>query len=296
MNKYLKGHLSAMVTIFIWGTTFISTKVLLVDFKPIEILFFRFVIGLFVLLIAYPRKMPKTTKKQEVIFALAGLTGITLYYLLENIALTYSLASNIGVIISIAPFFTAVLSRYILKEAKLNRNFFLGFISAIIGISLISFNGSSNFKLNPLGDFLALLAAIIWAVYSILTKKIGEYGFNTIQVTRRIFMYGIIFMLLTLMPFGFTWDLNRFSNPVYLVNIIYLGIGASAICFVTWNWAVKILGAIKTSIYIYIVPVVTVVTSTLILNEQITMMAFIGTILTLMGLFLSQGKEDKSDG
>ena len=296
MNKYLKGHLLAMVTIFIWGTTFISTKVLLMDFKPIEILFFRFVIGLFVLLIAYPRKMPKTTKKQEVIFALAGLTGITLYYLLENIALTYSLASNIGVIISVAPFFTAVLSRYILKEEKLHRNFFLGFITAIIGISLISFSGSSNFKLNPLGDFLALLAAIIWAVYSILIKKIGEYGFNTIQVTRRIFMYGIIFMLLTLMPFGFTWDLNRFSNPVYLGNIIYLGIGASAICFVTWNWAVKILGAIKTSIYIYIVPVVTVVTSTLILNEQITMTAFVGMILTLMGLFLSQSKEDKSNG
>lgn len=293
MNKYLKGHLSALLTIFIWGTTFISTKVLLVAFKPIEILFFRFVIGLLILLIIYPKKMPATTKKQEITFALAGLTGITLYYLLENIALTYSLASNVGVIISIAPFFTAVLSCCILKEEKLSHNFFLGFIMAIIGIALISFNGSTNFKLNPLGDFLALLAAMIWAVYSILIKKIGEYSFNTIQVTRRIFMYGIMFMLFALVPFGFTLDLNRFSNPVYLGNIIYLGIGASAICFVTWNWAVKILGTIKTSIYIYIVPVVTVVTSMLILNEKITVMAIIGTVMTLMGLFLSQSKENK---
>lgn len=293
MNKNLKGHLSALITIFIWGTTFISTKILLIDFKPVEILFFRFLIGLLMLIIIYPKKISRTTKKQEVTFALAGLTGITLYYLLENIALTYSRASNVGVIISIAPFFTAVLSCCILKEEKLSRNFFLGFITAIIGISLISFNTSTNFKLNPLGDFLALLAAIIWAVYSILIKKISEYGFNTIQVTRRIFMYGIVFMLFTLIPFDFTLDLKRFSNPVYLGNFIFLGIGASAICFVTWNWAVKILGVIKTSIYIYIVPVVTVVTSIIVLNEHITMMAFVGTILTLIGLFLSQSKEDK---
>lgn len=296
MNKQLTGHLSALITIFIWGTTFISTKILLVDFKPIEILFFRFVIGLITLLLVYPKRLTGTTKKQELTFALAGLCGITLYYLLENIALTYSMASNIGVIISIAPFFTALLSHFILKEEKLNRNFMIGFIAAMMGIALISFNGSSNFKLNPIGDILALVAALVWAVYSILTKKISEYGYNTIQVTRRTFMYGVMFMLVTLIPFGFELNLNRFTNPVSLGNIIFLGLGASALCFVTWNMAVKILGAVKTSIYIYIVPVVTVVTSVIILKEEITVMALIGTILTLMGLFLSQKQEDVKSG
>ncbi|WP_285946081.1 DMT family transporter [Thomasclavelia cocleata] len=108
MSKYLFGHIAALLTIFIWGTTFISTKILLVDFKPIEILFFRFLIGLIALLIIYPKRLKKTTKDQEITFALAGLCGVTLYFLLENIALTYSMASNIGVIISIAPFFTAI--------------------------------------------------------------------------------------------------------------------------------------------------------------------------------------------
>lgn len=291
MNKYLSGHLAALLTIFIWGTTFISTKVLLVDFKPIEILFFRFLIGLVVLLLVYPKRLKNTTKKQEFTFALAGFCGVTLYYLLENIALTYSMASNIGVIISIAPFFTAMLSHFVLKDSQLDRNFIIGFIAAMIGISLISFNGSSNFKLNPLGDILALLAALVWAIYSLLTKQISEYGYNTVQVTRRTFSYGLIFMLFTLIPFGFELNLERFTNPIYLGNIIFLGIGASAICFVTWNYAVKILGAVKTSIYIYIVPVVTVVTSVIILNEQITLMALIGTVLTLLGLFLSQKKE-----
>lgn len=296
MNKYLSGHIAALLTIFVWGTTFISTKILLVDFKPIEILFFRFLIGLIALLVIYPKRLKETTKKQEITFALAGLCGVTLYFLLENIALTYSMASNIGVIISIAPFFTAILSHFVLKEKTINLNFIIGFIAAMLGIALISFNGTSNFKLNPLGDILALLAALVWAIYSILTKKISEYGYNTIQVTRRIFIYGVAFMLAVLIPFGFELNLNRFANPVYLGNIIFLGLGASALCFVTWNVAVKILGAVKTSIYIYIVPVVTVVTSVIILNEQITMMAFIGTILTLIGLFLSQSQEDKTNG
>lgn len=294
MNKYLSGHLAALLTIFIWGTTFISTKVLLVDFKPIEILFFRFLIGLIVLLLVYPKRLKNTTKRQEITFALAGFCGVTLYYLLENIALTYSMASNIGVIISIAPFFTAMLSHFVLKDSRLDRNFIIGFIAAMIGISLISFNGSSNFKLNSLGDILALLAALVWAIYSLLTKQISEYGYNTVQVTRRTFSYGLFFMLFTLIPFGFELNLGRFTNPIYLGNIIFLGIGASAICFVTWNYAVKILGAVKTSIYIYIVPVVTVVTSVIILNERITLMALIGTVLTLLGLFLSQKKENNN--
>ena len=296
MNKDFLGHLAALLTIFIWGTTFISTKILLTDFKPIEILFFRFLIGLFILILIYPKRLRKTTKKQELTFALTGLCGVTLYYLLENIALTYSMASNIGVIISIAPFFTAILSHFILKEETLNQNFIIGFMAAMVGIMLISFNGSSNFKLNPLGDILALLAALVWAVYSILTKRISDYGYSTIQVTRRTFMYGVTFMFLTLIPLGFKLDLGRFSNPIYLGNILFLGLGASALCFVTWNMAVKILGAVKTSIYIYIVPVVTVVTSIIVLHEQITLMAFIGTVLILIGLFLSQKREVQKNG
>jgi drug/metabolite transporter (DMT)-like permease len=83
-------------------------------------------------------------------------------------------------------------------------------------------------------------------------------------------------------------------------NIIYLGLGASALCFVTWNFAVKVLGAVKTSIYIYIVPVITVITSTLILHEKITFLSGMGTVLTLAGLFLSESKnlfrkKDKHD-
>jgi drug/metabolite transporter (DMT)-like permease len=289
-NKNTVGHLSALLTIVIWGTTFISTKILLVDFQPIEILFFRFVMGLLALMIVYPHRLKGTTRRQELTFVLAGLCGICMYYLLENIALTYTMASNVGVIISVAPFFTAILSHLFLKEeGKLQKNFFVGFVVAMAGIFLISFNGS-KLELNPMGDLLALLASLVWACYSILTKKISGYGYNTILTTRRVFFYGILFMIPALFLFDFKLELIRFTNPVYIFNIIYLGLGASALCFVTWNFAVKVLGAVKTSIYIYMVPVITVVTSVLILHERITVLSVGGTLLTLIGLFLSESK------
>ena len=232
---------------------------------------------------------PGMSRKQELTFAAAGLCGVCLYYLLENIALTYTMASNVGVILSVAPFFTAILSRLVLREERLGANFFVGFAAAMAGIILISFNGS-RLELNPMGDLLALLAALVWACYSVLTRRISGYGYSTVLTTRRVFCYGILFMLPALFLFDFRLGLDRFANPVYLFNILFLGLGASALCFVTWNFAVKALGAVKTSVYIYITPVITVAASVAILHESVTPLAVLGIVLTLMGLFLSESK------
>lgn len=282
-----RGHLAALLTIVIWGTTFISTKILLQAFQPVEILFFRFVLGFAALALLCPHRMPRTTRAQEFIFALAGLSGICLYYLLENIALTYTMASNVGVIISIAPCFTAILSRLFLQQEPLGPSFFAGFALAMVGIGLISFNGAA-LQLNPLGDLLAVLAAFVWACYSILTRKISSYGFSTIQTTRRVFAYGLVLMLPAMAVFDFQWELGRLADPVNAANLLYLGLGASALCFVTWNFAVKVLGAVKTSIYIYLVPVITVVTSVLVLQEPISLCMAAGTVLTCVGLVVSE--------
>ena len=142
-NKKTAGHLAALLTIVIWGTTFISTKTLLVEFQPLEILFFRFVMGFLALLIVSPQRLKGIGYKKEAVFMAAGLCGICLYYLLENIALTYTMASNVGVIISIAPFFTVILVRLFIKsEEKIRLNFLIGFVVAMAGIFLISFNGN----------------------------------------------------------------------------------------------------------------------------------------------------------
>ncbi|MCB6993065.1 DMT family transporter [bacterium 210820-DFI.6.37] len=287
-HKHTAGHAAALFTILLWGTTFISTKLLLVDFQPVEILFFRFALGFAALLLACPHALRGTGARRELTFAAAGLCGICLYYLLENIALTYTMASNVGVIVSAAPFFTAVLSRLFMKrEEKLSASFFAGFATAMVGICLISFPGE-GMELDLRGDLLALAAAAVWACYSVLTRKISAYGYSTILTTRRIFFYGILFMIPALFLFDFHLRASRFTEPANLANLLFLGLGASALCFVTWNFAVKVLGAVKTSVYIYMVPVITVITSALVLHERLTPLAGAGVVLTLAGLLLSQ--------
>ena len=288
-----RGHLAALLTIVIWGTTFISTKVLLVDFQPVEILFIRFMMGFLALLAVCPRRLQGVTRRQEGLFALAGLCGVCLYYLLENIALTYTMASNVGVIISIAPFFTAILGWMFLGGERPRFRFFAGFLLAMAGISLISFGNEAALSLNPTGDLLAVAAAVIWAVYSTLTKKISALGHGTVQSTRRTFFYGILFMVPALTFMDFYVTPAQFTDMKNILNLLFLGLGASALCFVTWNTGVKILGPVKTSVYIYMVPVITTLTSALILKEPVTIPAALGIIMTLAGLFLSEQKTTK---
>lgn len=85
-------------------------------------------------------------------------------------------------------------------------------------------------------------------------------------------------------------DFPRFADRTNLLNLLFLGLGASALCFVTWNSAVRLLGAVRTSVYIYLTPVITIVASVLILHEPFAWMTGIGTVLTLAGLVLSEGR------
>lgn len=275
-----------MVTILIWGTTFISTKVLLDTLSPVEILFLRFSLGYLALWLAAPRRLRLTDRRQEGLFALAGLCGVTLYYGFENLALSATRASNVGVIISIAHFFTVLFSAVFLKEKRPGLRFFAGFLIAMAGIMLISFNQEAV-EIHPVGDGLAVLAAMIWAVYCLLSRRISELGYNVLLATRRTFFYGLLFML----PLTFTQfsvSLPTILRPEILFNLVFLGLGASALCFVTWNLAVGILGSVKTSVTIYIVPVITAVASALVLHEPLTPKVILGLALTLGGLVLSQ--------
>lgn len=291
--KASRGHLCAFFTVLVWGTTFVSTKVLLRSFEPVEILFFRFFIGYLALWVICPRRLRLAERRQEWYFAAAGLCGMTLYYLFENIALVHSPASAVGVIVSIAPFFTAILSHFFLKSEPLHPNFFLGFACAITGIVLISWNGGSDFHIKASGAVLAVSSAFVWGIYSVLGRKISAFGYNTIQTTRRTFLYGLVFMLPALALFGFRLGLERFAQPLNLANMAYLALGASATCFITWNLAVRILGAVKTSVYIYMTPVISVLASALVLRERMTVFTVIGTVLTLTGLIISERRGAK---
>lgn len=294
MNQELKGHVLALLTILLWGTTFVSTKVLLQhELTPLEILFTRFVMGACFLMILFPKRLKGTTLKQELYFAAAGFCGITLYYLFENNALLYTFASNAALIASTSPFFTVLLAKIFLKDEEIRPQFFIGMILSFTGVGLMSFSGATELQINLKGDFLALLAAIIWSFYSIFSKKISTFGYNTIQTTRRTFLYGIFFMIPMLPFFQTHIEIQNYLNTTVILNLIFLGLGASAICFVTWNMALRALGAIKASLYINVVPMVTVIFSVMILNEKITLMSGTGIALVLCGLFISQFKKFK---
>lgn len=225
---------------------------------------------------------------------LAGFFGVTLYFFLQNFALTHTLAANVSVLISIAPLLIALLNQMVFHD-QLKRGFFIGFFSAIVGIILIAYNGHFVLKLNPMGDFLSILAALVWAIYSILIKAINASQNAVFTLTRKIFSYGFVFLLPTQPLFQIRLGWERFLSLPNLLNLVFLGIVASAICFATWNYAVQVLGPVTTSIYIYLGPVVTIVTSALVLQETITPVASIGMALILVGMaFSERGKMDKS--
>lgn len=291
-SKPFFGHLAAFFTISVWGVTFINTKMLLESFSPVEITFYRLLVSLLVLIALSPPKPGRLSFNQawlktEWRYMAAGLCGVTGYFTLQNLALSYTLAANVSVLVSVAPLLVALVSRAILHE-KLKAYFFLGFSLAIAGIFLISFNGSLALKLNPLGDLLSILAALSWAFYSVLIKQISDRQESMFAVTRKVFTYGLIFTLPLLPLFGFQAGLERLLVLPNLLNLLFLGGVASALCFVTWNVAVRILGPVKTSVYIYLVPLITIVSSALLLNETITLVAGTGMALILGGMVISE--------
>jgi drug/metabolite transporter (DMT)-like permease len=287
VRKNYLGHLITFFTVSIWGTTYVATKILLVDFDPVEILFYRFLIGYIALFTLYPRIHRIKNLKDEALFFALGLTGVSIYFLLENMALQLTLATNVGLLAGTVPILTAILSHFFTTDEKFRRNFFWGFVVAFSGTALVIFNSQVVLKLNPLGDFLALMAPLTWALYSILLKKVNS-GYHPIYVTRKSFFYGLLTVLPIMLILGADW---RPAGPLdipLVVNLGFLGLIASAVCFVSWNKAVEIIGAIKASSYIYLVPLISMVTSLIILKEQVNLLAIGGGLLILTGVYISE--------
>ena len=281
-----QGHMAAFLTIVVWASTFVFLKRLLMVFNPLDILILRFTLSFIALTLAQPKRV-KVPWKDELLFAAAGFTGVTIYYTLESLALSYTQASNVGVLVSISPFFTALLHR-IFNDYKLSKTFVPGFIVSFIGLVIISFNGRINLKLNPLGDVLAITAALGWSFYGLITPKFLQKGYPVTFVTRKIFFYGAIGMLPFSLIMDFKPNFALLLQPENLLQFLYLALVSSCGGFVTWNFAVKHLGAVTTNLYIYLVPVLSVVFSAIFLHEKITALSILGSFLVLIGLAISE--------
>lgn len=286
-------HFIAFLTSFIWGFTFVSSKVLLQTFTPTEIVLIRFILGFLALLAFGPHRLRLLDVNHELLFAAAGLTGVTMYFMLENTGLVYTSASNISIIVATAPLLTAILVMVVYREQTLTARFVTGFVLAILGIALISIEPGQGFSLKSLGDLIALLSALVWAIYSTIVIKISSLGYDTIPATRRIFVWGIVFMIPAVLFSGFDVDMTDILEPANLANLLFLGLLASSACYIMWNLAVARIGATKTSVYIYLQPVITVIFAAIILGEPITMRITAGMALTIAGLVLSQWRSPR---
>ena len=272
----------------VWGLTFVCTKVLLGYMSPLDILLSRTVLGFAALCLVRPRLLRLRTGRHELLFAAAGFTGVFGYYLAENTALEFADASFVSVAVSTAPLFTAALSFIVLKEKGFGPRFVAGFVLAIAGIALISFQEGPAHA-SPLGILLCLVGASTWAVYSIIVKRLSSYGYETIAVTRRTFAWGLVFMLVARFVAGGQYPFQVLAEPVVLGNLAFLGLLASAGCFVTWGYSVKHLGATAASAYIYLQAPTTVVWAVLLLGEPLTLAIAVGFVLVIVGLALSEG-------
>ncbi len=286
-NKTLLGHLLAFITIFIWGTTFVSTKILLRDLSPIEILFYRFIIAYAILWVIYPRFHKIKSAGEELLFLSLGLSGVTMYFLVENMALDYTYASNVGLIVSMSPISTAIAAHLFTRDEKFRPNLVWGFLMAISGIFLVVFNGRFVLKLNMAGDLLALLSALTWTVYSVLLKKV-DHSHSPLLVVRKTFFYGLL--AITPMLFVFKADLKTAGalSLTVALNVLFLGFAASALCFVMWNTTVRFIGTVKANNYIYLVPLITMVTSMLVLHEKVNWLMCLGGALILSGVYVAE--------
>ncbi len=306
------GYILAAITIFFWGITFVCTKYLLNSFSSLEILFYRFLAAYIGLWLMHPR-MEKIERKDNLYFALAGLTGVVLYQLSENIAIHFTNASNVSVIVSICPLFTAIINQIFLKERSLSPCFILGFLISILGVALVCFNGSTELELNPKGDLLALFAGICWGFYSLFISILNRRKYDPICSTRRIFFFAVLLMIpLTLLGWGITvlgtfgagetedfikslafnfdkeTNIARFTKIPNCLNLLFLGIVASGFCFAAWSKACKKVGTVKVSCGLYLIPVVTVIFAFFALGERITVPGAIGAMITIVGLFISE--------
>ena len=294
------AYLLVVFSIFFWGITFVCTKHLLIYFSAFEILFIRFVLAYLFLWVLYPRRL-KLPAKENLLLALAGLTGVTLYQFTENLALNLTTASNVSIIVSICPVFTALTAQLFLKEKHFTLQFFVGTALALLGVVLVSFNGASHFNVNPKGDLLALTSAICWGFYSLFVTLINKKGYNIVVVTRKIFFYAIVWMLpllalgifssnpecIAYVELSHAANALRFSSLLNWILLCFLGILASGMCFVAWNKACIILGTVKISSGLYLIPVVTILFAAIFLKEKLTLMGSLGSLITITGLFIS---------
>ena len=286
-----KNHIClmlALLTITVWGTTFVSTKLLLETLSPIQIMLCRYLIAYLALVVIHPRFHRPEGWRTEGLCILAALCGSTIYFLAENSALSYTQASNVSLLVSAAPILTSVVAHFFTRDEPLTRRAVAGFAIAFTGIFLVVCNGHFILRLNPVGDLLAITAALSWAFYTIILRRIRT-AYPPVYLTRRIFFYSLLTMLPVALLDPHPMPLHALGRPEIWGNLLFLGLVASSLCYVMWYHVVAGLGAVRANNFVYLNPMITMVASILVLHERITWLMLAGAALILCGVIAADG-------
>lgn len=271
-----------------WGTTFVSSKVLLnAGLMPADIFLFRFVLAYLCMAVMSHKRLWAKNFKDELTLMGLGVMGGSLYFLTENMALIYSTTANVSILVSTTPLVTALLLAIFYKSERMSRKQVLGSLIAFAGVVLVVMNGQVVLHLNPKGDALALSASLTWAFYSLFMKRVMN-RYNADFITRKVFVYGI----LTIIPYfifvqPLNTDLSIWTQPMIMSNLLFLGLLASTGGYLLWNWVMQKLGAVKATNYIYFQSLITMAAGATILHERITLMGLCGAMILIMGMVMA---------
>ena len=286
-------HIMAVAVVSIWGTTFVSTKVLLAaGLSPAGIFAIRFALaycGIWLFPERGGRKLTTRTWQDEVLFAGLGVTGGSLYFIAENEALLYSQASNVAFIVCSTPVLTMLMSHFMRHGERLTQRSATGTLLSLAGVALVVFNGCKVLRLNPTGDMLAVGAAILWALYTLILRRL-DAGYSVTMITRKTFFYGLVTLLPLFAVRPPEIDMTVLTQPAVVLNLLFLGVVASLLCYAAWSLIVKHLGSTRTTNYLYINPVVATMTSAAILGERITPLAVAGAAMILAGIWMVESR------
>ncbi len=293
-------HIVAFVVVAIWGSTFVFTKLLLQSgLTPAQIFTLRFTIA-YVLLLCYSlitqhSSLFASSWREELLMVALGITGGSVYFLTENAAMLYTTATNTSLIVCSCPLFAMLLVALVYRHTEwITKMQALGSGVACLGMAIVVLNGHFVLHLSPLGDLLAFAACLCWAVYSLLAKPATE-RYSSIFVTRKVFFYG----LLTIIPYYILKpsEANIFSFSIFnfqlsiILNLLFLSVVASMLCYLLWNWVISKLGAVDATNWVYFNPITTIIFAWWLLHEQITVWFLIGSALILFGMYLADKKQ-----
>lgn len=284
------GPFFALVSVMIiFGLTFIAIKVALLDLGPYTLAFGRFIIATLVLSLAEKWRPSGVALKALPLarLSLMGLLGVTLFFSLQNLGLTFTTASSASLILSSIPAITAIISYLVLGE-PVSRVRAASIAVSIMGVALIILGGSGgslSLGGRMIGDLLILISAFLWACYTVIGRNLMS-RLPYLTVTWISTAFGTLF-LLPLSAYEYITSSSMHLSPSTVVALLFLGLVASALAFLLYNFAISRVEAGEATLYVNLSPLVTVCAASLMLHESLTLLQVVGGIVVLSSLYLA---------